>query len=348
MTNSNRLTFGCELEWSDTDRRVDIPESVGSWEGPKIAGYYMGSEIDIVNTKGKWKGHGTDPLCLDCPVGGEIHTQPSSTIESQMYRIMDIMNRFSTVAVACPNHGHIHVGIAGIKDDLQAIKNLFAYTKANEADLITACCGYSEAEAQEVRNSGLGTWVQDYLLVGDGKSISPDLYGLVERADTVSEVLNALERVSCDDWFWDTDMRVPTVGSHRTAFNLFNLTKGETVEFRIFRASVNPVEIYSTLYFAKRYVEEALKGADGKPVAEILTEGEFKFPKLNFDEDLALGWQNTRSTKGRCGCFKHYTGTVSPSEYKLENSAFDQGMELILNLVKTDFNRGTIDNFYRV
>lgn len=348
MTNSNRLTFGCELEWSDTDRRVDIPESVGSWEGPKIAGYYMGSEIDIVNTKGKWKGHGTDPLCLDCPVGGEIHTQPSSTIESQMYRIMDIMNRFSTVAVACPNHGHIHVGIAGIKDDLQSIKNLFAYTKVNEADLIRACCGYDETEAQEVRNSGLVTWVQDYLLVGDGKSINPDLYELVEKASTVPEVLNALERVSCDDWFWDTDMRVPTIGSHRTAFNLFNLTKGETVEFRIFRASVNPVEIYSTLYFAKRYVEEALKGVDGKPVAEILTEGEFKFPKLNFDEDLALGWQNTRSTKGRCGCFKHYTGTVSPSEYKLENSAFDQGMELILNLVKTDFGRGTIDNYYRI
>ena len=52
----NRLSFGAELEWSDVDRRQDIPEELGSWEGPKIAGRNLGSELDIVNTRGKWKG----------------------------------------------------------------------------------------------------------------------------------------------------------------------------------------------------------------------------------------------------------------------------------------------------
>jgi len=347
MIDVKNLSFGCELEWSDIDRRVDIPEELGSWEGPKIAGYFMGSEIDIVNTKGEWKGHGTDPLCLECPVGGEIHTQPSNDIDSQMLRVMRIMDLFGTVCVACPNHGHIHVGIPGIRQDLQALKNLFAYTQLNEADLIEKCCGYDTAEACKVRGSHVEDWVKDYLLVGDGKSINPDIYGKVEAAESVAEIIKLLENTPCYDWFWDTGEWNSTENSHRTAFNLFNLTKGGTVEFRIFRATTNPVELYSSLYLAKRYVEEALKGVNGKPVTEILKEGNFKFAKLNFDEGLAEGWQETRQTKGRCGCFKHYTGTCVPSEDSIlyafdkgmeySKSAFEEGLMDILHLVKLDF-----------
>lgn len=339
---NRRLSFGCELEWSDIDRRVDIPVELGEWEGPKIAGYYVGSEIDIVNTKGRWRGHGTDPLCVRCPVGGEIHTQPSNSIDSQMFRVMDIMSRFSTVCVACPNHGHIHVGIPGILEDVEALKNLFRYTEENEYDLIKNCCGYNKTEALQIRNSDLEGWIKSYLLVGDGKSINLDLYEKVEKAKTVSEILNLLETERCDDYYWDTNVRLLTEGSHRTAFNLFNLTKGGTVEFRIFRASINPVEIYSTLKFAERYVEEALKGSKGLSVEKILDEGNFRFPKLNFNKELAEGWGKTRSTKGRCGCFKHYMGTCIPSEYKGLVGAFGEGLSDILRIVKLDFEGKTL------
>lgn len=343
MIDVAKISFGCELEWSDIDRRVDIPEEIGTWEGPKIAGYNLGSEIDIVNTKGQWRGIATDPLCIDCPVGGEIHTQPSNTIESQMYRIMDIMNRFSTVCVACPNHGHIHVGLPGIKQDLQALKNIFAYTQVNEADLIRCCSGYTEEEAEKIMKAGVEQWVKSYMLVGDGKSICPNIYSQVAEAGSVNEILKLLENTECQDWYWTLDKRV-NVHSHRTALNLFNLTKGETVEFRIFRASINPVEIYSSLMLCKRYIEESLKGAEGKPVSEILKEGNFKFAQLNFDENLAKGWQKTRQIKGRCGCFKHYTGTCEVSEYNLvKDDAFCRGMEDIVELVKLDFKGGTIN-----
>lgn len=349
LVDANALSFGCELEWSDIDKRIDIPEELGSWEGPKIAGINVGSEIDIVNTKGRWRGCGTDPLGITCPVGGEIHTQPSNSIDTQLLRIMRIMDLFNTVCVACPNHGHIHVGIPGIKRDLQALKNIFKYVQSNEADLITACCGYTKEEAEIIRNAELQNWVKDYLLVGDGKSINPAIYSQVEKAESVTEIIKLLETVPCDDWFWDKNERVHTGNSHRTAFNIFNLTKGETVEFRIFRASINPVEIYSSLYFAKRFVEEALKGEKGKPVLDILKEGNFKFAKLNFNESLAFGWQCTRQSKGRCGCFKHYTGTCIPSEDPILDhdgnySNFEEGIWSILELVKLDFEGKTIDS----
>lgn len=342
-----KFSYGCELEWSDIDRRVDIPEELGTWEGPKIAGYYMGSEIDIVNTKGKWKGVGTDPLCLTCPVGGEIHTQPSECIESQLYRVMRILDLFPVANAACPNHGHIHVGVPGIlnEENLQILKNIFEYVEYNQDDLIAACSGYTREDAEEIRKSDLADWVKQYLLVGDGKHITQELFDRVKKANSVGEILEALQEVPCEDWEWSSDTVTETPGSHRTAVNLFNLTKGETIEFRIFRSTTNPVELWSCLKFVKRFMEEAVKGVEGEKVYYILQEGNFKFPKLNFNYDLAKGWQNTRQTKGRCGPFKKYTGVCEISEdpiiFNPENleitDPFNKGLRDIRVLCELDF-----------
>ena len=345
---SINFSYGCELEWSDIDRRVDIPVELGSWEGPKIAGYYMGSEIDIVNTKGKWKGVGTDPLCMTCKVGGEIHTQPSHFIETQLFRVMRILDLFSVANAACPNHGHIHVGVPGLLQDLDLLKNVFAYTKINQNDLIEACCGYTRKDSEKIKSSDLMDWVKQYLLVGDGKHIREELFDRVEKAETVAEVLKALEEVPCEDWEWVDGKVTETPESHRTAVNLFNLTKGETIEFRIFRSTVNPVELWSCLKFVRRYMEEALKGVEGKRVYRILLEGDFKFPKLNFNYELAKGWETTRQTKGRCGPFKKYTGFCEISEDPIilkggkDLDPFENGLNDIRHLCELDFMGETI------
>lgn len=201
-----------------------------------------------------------------------------------------------------------------------------------------------------ILNADLADWVKQYLLVGDGKHIKKELFDTVEKAESVEEVLEALRTIPCEDWEYTHDLTIETPESHRTAVNLFNLTKGETIEFRIFRATVNPVELYSCLYMSKRFIEEAQKGLDGKPVSEILEEGNFKFPKLNFDEDLAKGWQNTRQTKGRCGPFKKFTGVCRISEDCLVSeedvavTAFEQGLYDIVKLIKLDFQGKTLDS----
>lgn len=354
MAGQLQMTYGLELEWSDIDRKVDIPEDLGSWEGPKIAGYYMGSEIDIVNTKGKWKGVGTDPLCVTCKVGGEIHTKPSETIDTQLIRMMRILDLFNVAGVACPNHGHIHVGFKtpDLMDSIECIKNIFAYTERNQEDLIIQCCGYDQKEHDLVRECpDLEDWVKQYLIVGDGKYIPPELFRAVEEAETAQDIQKALLEIKCLDWdpfeYKESPIR-KTENSHRTAVNLFNLTKGNTIEFRIFRASINPVEVYSCLRFVQRYMEEAVKGVNGKLVLDILKEGNFKFPKLNFDAELAKGWQNTRQTKGRCGPFKKYTGVLEVSEdpilQKRELEGMDQGLKSILDICKLDFEGKTVDD----
>lgn len=342
------FSYGCELEWSDVDRRVDIPVELGSWEGPKIAGYYMGSEIDIVNTKGKWKGVGTDPLCMTCKVGGEIHTQPSRLIESQLFRVMRILDLFPVANVACPNHGHIHVGVEGLLTKPELLKNIFRYTRKNQDAVIAAAAGYGVDDYEAISKSDLAPWVKQYLFVGDGKHITERTFNRVEAASDVAEILQILKEEPCEDWEWTTGVIKATPDSHRTAINLFNLTKGETVEFRIFRATTNPVELWSCLHFAKTYMEEALKGEEGMSVQDILKKHNYRFPKLNFNYKLAKGWENTRQTKGRCGPFKKYTGFCEISEDPIilkegkDLSPFENGLNDIRHLCELDFMGKTL------
>lgn len=329
MEKKPYISYGYEIEWSDIDRRVDIPIKLGQWEGPKIAGYYMGSEIDIVNTVGVWKGIGTDPLCIDCKVGGEINVQPSTSPEVLTNRVMEIMDLFSVVGTGCVNHGHVHVYVKGLKQDLGLLKNVFKYVELNELDTQKACHSWDTNTHNEVWNSELEEWVKTYLQFDGCKTINSKIYEIVDKAQSVEEIISALQTFNAVNRCWITGFSDDTY-SNRTAINMYNLVKGETFEFRCFRSSINPAELYSSFTFVRRFTEEALKGDKGKPVKDILKEGNFRFPTLDFDLDDALGWQKTRQQKGRSGPFKKYTGTTIPHDEVLTD------MKEIVNLCKKD------------
>lgn len=349
------VSYGLELELSDVDRSVDIPKGLGSWEGPKIAGYNLGSELDIVNTKGEWRGVATDPLCIKCPVGGEIHVNPSFTVDSQLLRVMRIFDLFNQIGVACPNHGHIHVCIPNIKKDFNRLKSFCLYCLEQERNFFKLCCGYDEAERTRILESELSDEVKDYLLYGDAKINKKSVYEAVERAESVSEILDALKNSEVVNYDWYTTGSEDVPGSHRTCINLYNLVKGDTVEFRVFRASINPVEIYSSLKLVELFIQEALSAKTEKADVFLLARPyRFKFAPLNFDERLAAGWWSTRESKGRCGCLKKYSGCLEPDEdvlgglINLNNytmSTFDEGLLSILNLCKYDINGYTVDDY---
>ena len=329
------ITYGCELEWSDIDRSIDIPEELGSWEGPKIAGRYMGSEIDIVNTKGMWAGIAVDPLAITCPVGGEIHTVPSPSIQSQFCRILRLMDIFPKIGVACPNHGHIHVGIPALKTNLDALKNFFRYLEKNENYIIANCSGFDEDEHDRVVKADIPEWAKKYFIIGDAKHINLELYKAIEASETIEEAMEWIRKIECYDWDWCTQEFYETNNSHRTAVNMFNLTKGNTIEFRVFRASLNPVEIWSCLTFTEAVVHEALLGEKGLSVPELIQTHRYQFPRLNFDEKLAQSWVESRHRKGRCGPFKKSFSsadiiTEDPIISQEEISASDSGIASIL------------------
>lgn len=307
------ISVGVELELSDIDRSIDIPVELGRWEGPKLNGYYMGAEIDIVNTLGENWGKGTDPLSEICKVGGEINTQPSYSVDVQLNRILEIINLFPECEAGPVNHTHIHTRVEGLVDDVDMLKRVFEYTQLNEVDVMKACYGWTPEINEAVKGSTIPAWSKEYLHWDGCRRINPNVYKRVAEAQTVEDILNILEEEYCINYCWVDDTVAPTL-SHRTAINLFNLTKGQTVEFRCLRGTKDPYEIFSSLTFVKRYMEEAVKGREGKPVLEILKEANYRFTAFNWDEALIESWTKTRQSKDRGDAYKRYSGTVIPSE----------------------------------
>lgn len=294
------LSFGLELELSDVDRRIDIPKTLGYWEGPKVGGYYMGAECSIANTNGK----AVDPLCRTCKVGGEINTRPSYSIDAQLHRVLEIFDLFPEIAVTHVNHQHCIVKInEKITRDL--IKNIFRYTQLNEVDVVRKT--YWNGGHEKYFGEGLwkcSSWGKWRLRSSGGRMIHPNTYNKIFRIteDQPYDITHLLlTRTICIHP--DT-----TVGNHkspRSAINLVNIQNG-VIEFRCFRATLDPVEIYSQLMFAKRYVEEAMKGERGLDVKKIFKENKYSFAPLRFDEEIQAWWEQTKHLRERGEEYKYW------------------------------------------
>ena len=120
---SNEYTWGYEIEWGDVDRRLTPPENLGKWEY---------AETDIVNIHEPFKYIACDPLGTEPYMGGEINTKPTSTWNQQVDRIMEIHKFFTDAgnmpSASCVNHGHLHVFVPGLKNDIDALKSLLIPT----------------------------------------------------------------------------------------------------------------------------------------------------------------------------------------------------------------------------
>src|SRR5688572_25453758 len=127
-----KFTWGYEIEWGDVDRKVVIPEELGAWEF---------AETDILNIdpSSPYYRKAVDPLGLEPPVGGEINVKPTRTRLELVERVDVLKRLFPNPTASCVNHGHVHVFVPGLRDDVDALKRLTRYIKANQ-ELATEHC----------------------------------------------------------------------------------------------------------------------------------------------------------------------------------------------------------------
>jgi len=141
MYNKETFTYGAEIEWGDIDRRMAIPTNLGKWEY---------AETDIVNLRPPFEYRACDPLGKEPWMGGEVNMMPTKTWQEQVDRVMKLYEMFleygNQPSTSCVNHGHIHVFVPGLKNDVAALKRLIAYIKANQHDTIDACYGFYETK----------------------------------------------------------------------------------------------------------------------------------------------------------------------------------------------------------
>lgn len=279
MYNKSDFTYGMEIEWGDVSRSFSIPENLGSWEY---------SERDIVNLRAPYAYVCADPLGETPPVGGEINTKPTRTWQEQVTRYFDLKDLFdangTSPTVGVTAHTHIHCRVPGLKNDINALKKLTKYVKENQATAIEHVYGFFE------HNQMKGAKGSKMYLKFDGGRPMPDYMS--------DNILN----LATD---FDSFIKMHAAGKDgvsmgrpfRFAINMYALKHIDTVEFRLFRGTLDKTELESCFRFVEDFLDAALN--DGPSVAELISNNNYKFPPMQWDLAQFIGWEKTKHPETR-------------------------------------------------
>jgi hypothetical protein len=273
------FTWGFEIEWGDISRDLVIPEHLGKWEY---------AETDIVNLNGDYRGLACDPLGLEPPVGGEVNTKPTKTWQEQVDRIFDIYNVFErngdSPTASCVNHGHLHVYVPGLKDDIESLKRLVKYIQENQHVVIDRCYQF-----QQDSNMSRSKTAKTYLKWDGGRPM-PDYMcaNIINLANNFEDFIR-LHAAGKDG----VSMGRP----FRHAINTYCMKHTGTIEFRCFRSSIKRKEIEDSFKFVEKFIDAALNG--GPDVQEILMNDKYTFPEFKYDHEMYLAWEKTKYDKSR-------------------------------------------------
>lgn len=286
----NNFSYGMELELSDIDSSIDIPDILGYWEGSKVNGYNQSSETEVINTLGINRGLAIDPLRETCTVGGEINVFPTVGIKAQYVRIQEILELFPEKN---PNHisnTHLHVHIPELMD-FETLRRFTKYCLMNQKEAIHLTYYIEPKENAQYMKETEHYYYHNY----DRKLLN---FLMVE----VNECRNMED---LKDLFLNNTVLYPnhhiknnTSGTKRADINLYNLINNKTVEFRMFRSTCNMKEILSILMFVERFCTEAISETPTHLV-DWVKEYRFSFPQVPFDEELHQGYINTKHSNSR-------------------------------------------------
>ncbi len=279
MYNKSDFTYGMEIEWGDVPRSFSIPEQLGSWEY---------SERDIINLRAPYANVCADPLGVEPPMGGEINTKPTRTWQDQVDRYFELKDLFNeqghdpTVGVTA--HTHIHCRVPGLRDDIDALKRLTKYIKENQAAAIEHVYGFFE------HNQMKGAKGSKMYLKFDGGRPMPDYMS--------DNIIN----LATD---FDSFIKMHAAGKDgvsmgrpfRFAINMYALKHIDTVEFRLFRGTLDRTELESCFRFVEDFLDAALN--DGPSVNELISERGYKFPPMQWDLAQFIGWEKTKHPEER-------------------------------------------------
>ena len=275
---SDKYTWGYEIEWGDIDRTLQVPSHLGAWEH---------AETDIVNIHEPHKYVACDPLGTHPPMGGEINTKPTNTWQEQVDRIMEIHQLFvdngNSPSASVVNHGHLHVFVPELKNDLDALKRLISYISKNQHDVIEHLYGFYEHP--EMKRLG----AKMYLKFDGGRAMPQYMSDNIINLATDFDHFIKLHAAGKDG----VSMGRP----FRYAINTYCMKHTGTIEFRCLRSSTERKHIEDSFRFAEKFISAALN--DGPSVNEILAGGDYTFPPFVWNGPQYKGWSETKYDKSR-------------------------------------------------
>lgn len=281
--NTNKIfdpktfSYGLELEISNISRSLEIPKDLGSWDS---------SERDCVNTLPPYRGIAADPLGINPPVGGEINTYPTVGWQGQVEKTALLLKFFrdndQTPDVGPTAHGHIHVHIPGLTENIDALKLLAQYVLQHQEAMIRLCGKYrkypdmSGSAVTYMKLDG-GRLLRDYIV-----------QNIWSRAKTFEEFIQMFAR--------GKNGTVPA-RPFRYGINLYSLKWLKTCEFRMFRGTIDLRYLANSLRACEIFMDSALN--TGKDFQEQIEQEGLVFQHMLWDRSLWDGLQATKHPETR-------------------------------------------------
>lgn len=252
------MTYGIELELCDIDNTKELPD-----------GWYRTFDPDICNSNGI-------AAAEDYPYGSELNCKPFSKVMDMFRSIKELLSIFPEAVVNHKSVTHVHIGWEGACDDIEHLKKILQYTRANGQWFIDNHWTFLITPEMNRNTKSFRSF--------DRKVMNNLRYDACMAATDVKSFREAHAMCADNKIVW------PTL--KRYAVNLYGLWSGGAIEFRWGHPSVNPSEILDLILFNERYVIEAL--GPKRPVQDWVSE--FNLPKeFPFDPVLEKRWLATNT-----------------------------------------------------
>ena len=276
----NTWTYGAEIEWGDVDRNLILPPELGSWEY---------SETDVININpGPYQFVACDPLGTTPSMGGEINMIPTHTTAKQVENIMMLLKWFrgqgNDPTPSSVSHLHIHVRIPGLRDDIDALHRLAKYIRDSQEIVIPFVSRYYDHPSFKKFPGALSYYKYD-----GGRRVPQWMSNNMMKAKDFDDFIK-MHAAGKDG----VSMGRP----FRYAINTYCMKHIDTIEFRMFRASIDYSQIKTCFDFVQSFMNAALN--TGEDISEILFGYEkTHFPPMIFRDAEYIGWQKTKHPKER-------------------------------------------------
>lgn len=269
------FTYGVELEFADVDRTAFISPALGVWNT---------KDYSIVSSNGL----ANDPEGKLIKQGGEINVQWSSDLYEVLNHCMTLYRDLKpTINYRC--NLHVHVGVPGLIDDLEALKQLHRYVQQWQSYSFNFIEPIPmPTHAQYPRNDEYegAIWRFHRRFRSHQWRLPKNICAQLENARTPKEFLDGhapLDRNRKPAWQF----------FRRAGINICQLVQTNTVEFRHFPGAHNELELRSALEWCKEFMDAALNTGKS-PMEFIECHKDWVFPKFElYQHKLELGWKAT-------------------------------------------------------
>ena len=269
------FTYGAEIEAADWDTRVTLPE---------------GSTVDMLDyTIANSNGLANDPRKQMNVFGGEVNLKPCDSIVEAVNEMMRVYSAMGNYAFNYTCNLHIHIGVAGLADDLEALKRLNDYIYNTDLDSLLPAI----PKPDKSDKSAMGRFRQRKK--SHRHTISETIYNERMVANTVEE-FKATHGVYKNGGF-------AAFNAIRPGINMNALFKHGTIEFRCFPACDNPVQLSYIFRWCDNFINCALSGNEKR-----FSFKEEMFPEwMPFDPEMDKVFKATHYDKNsRKAIAKYY------------------------------------------